>query len=82
LLKSGISRAYPEESALLLRFLVQRQSRLPFGDCIADLVKELTPLGAETTVLVDICQRLAELGDANAEGLKKHVESQRGQSAS
>jgi hypothetical protein len=73
--KSGVWRTYPRESALLLHFLVESESRLQFGDCIADLVKELAPLGAETAVLVDVCQRLAELGDLRAGDLKKYVES-------
>ena len=37
--KSGLSRTYPRESARLLRFLVQSQKRLPFGDYTADLVE-------------------------------------------
>ena len=73
--KSGVWRTYPRESALLLHFLVESESRLQFGDCIADLVKDLAPLGAETEVLVDVCQRLAELGDVRAGDLKKYVES-------
>ena len=73
---SGVWRTYPRESALLLRFLVQSESRLQFGDCIGDLVKELAPLGVETAVLVDVCHRLGELGDPKAEALKKYVESQ------
>jgi hypothetical protein len=76
--ESGLWRTYPQESALLLRWLAQSESRLWFGDCIVDIVKELAPLGAETAVLVDVCQRLAELGYAGAEDLKRYVESQGG----
>lgn len=73
--KSGVWRSYPRESGRLLLFLAQSQSRLQFGDYILELVKELAPLGAETAVLVDVCQRLAELGDSRAEDLRLEVES-------
>jgi hypothetical protein len=80
--QSDIWRTHPRESALLLRWLAQSESRLPFGDYIVGLVKDLAPLGASTAVLVEICQRLAELGDTRAEDLKRYVESQRGGSIS
>jgi hypothetical protein len=81
--ESGVLRRYPQESALLVRFLVRSQSRYPAGDYIIDSAKELAQLGAETAVLVDICHRLAELGDTvRAADLKRFVESQGGTSNS
>ena len=71
--KSGVWRRYPRESALLLSFLVKSQSRFPAGDYIIDLVRELAPLGAETGVLVEVCQRLAALGDPPGHGISKNT---------
>jgi hypothetical protein len=80
--KSASLNVYPQESAQLLRFLVRSQSGPQFGDYIFELVKELTPLGAETAVLIDVCQLLADLGDSRAENLKTYVEDHGGPSVS
>jgi hypothetical protein len=73
--ESTVWHTYPLESALLLRFLVQSQNGLPPADFIGDLVRVLAPLGAETAVLVDVCQRLAELGDISAGDLERYVQT-------
>jgi hypothetical protein len=73
---SAIWRMYPAASALLVRFLVESLTTHPWSECFYELVQELAPLGAESGVLFDVCQRLAVVGDARrAEELERYVRS-------
>ncbi len=71
---SDYHERYPDELALLLKHLLDSTTP-PFNECeaVGELVSRLIATGAPRDTLRAVCDRLADLGCANASGLAKRL---------